>query len=401
MSSLHINPKFNLSSFTTKIYLYKFFDDLVFIYPLYAVMFADSGLNAFQISLLLIVWSSTTLLLEIPSGVLADKFSRKYILLLAQILRIVGYIIWIIIPNFTGFLLGFVFWGIKSALSSGTFEALVYDELKTLAEERRFTDVLGKTRAFSLLAILLASIGASLTIGWGYEFVLLIGVLSLIISCLSMTLIPTVEMTRSTEEKKYLYILKFGVTEVFKNQNVLYVVSFLSLTVALGGALDEFWSLFGRDVGLPNSALGIFIGLISITQAIGSVLAHKFEKFGNQFFHISFIFNGFVLLFASILFNISSLVLLLIFSVIFKVIDTVYEGKLQHSINSNVRATISSVKGFIVEMFVLATYLCFGFISNVYSYQKGFAVFGLLIILIGLTYLLLINLRKVRIRSNE
>jgi hypothetical protein len=44
-------------AFLSKIYSYKFFDDLVLIYPLYAVMFADHGLSAMQIGVLLAVWT--------------------------------------------------------------------------------------------------------------------------------------------------------------------------------------------------------------------------------------------------------------------------------------------------------------------------------------------------------
>ncbi len=119
-----------MRSFLLKIYSYRFFDDLILVYPLYTVMFADKGVTPAQIAVLLSVWSVTSLLLEIPSGVWADRYSRKNILFIGQIIRAVGYFIWLISPNFLGFLVGFLCWGIKSALTSGTLQALIYDELK-------------------------------------------------------------------------------------------------------------------------------------------------------------------------------------------------------------------------------------------------------------------------------
>lgn len=47
-------------------YTFSFFDEFILIYPLYAVMFADKGLSATQISTLFIVWSLTSFLLEVP-----------------------------------------------------------------------------------------------------------------------------------------------------------------------------------------------------------------------------------------------------------------------------------------------------------------------------------------------
>ena len=49
------------------------------ICPFYAVMFVDYGLSGLEVSLLFAVWSwsGTCIALEVPSGALADRFSRK------------------------------------------------------------------------------------------------------------------------------------------------------------------------------------------------------------------------------------------------------------------------------------------------------------------------------------
>lgn len=119
-----------MRSFITKIYLYSFFADLIFIYPVYSVMFVDKGLSPLQISILLMVWAGTSFVLEVPSGVIADKYSRKNILVFSQLVRIIGYMFWVLMPNFLGFLVGFILWGIKSAFTSGTLESFIFDELK-------------------------------------------------------------------------------------------------------------------------------------------------------------------------------------------------------------------------------------------------------------------------------
>lgn len=49
------------------------------ICPFYADMFVDYGLSGLEVSLLFAVWSwsGTCIALEVPSGALADRFSRK------------------------------------------------------------------------------------------------------------------------------------------------------------------------------------------------------------------------------------------------------------------------------------------------------------------------------------
>src|ERR1700684_453103 len=116
--------------FLAAAYAFKFFDSFILIFPLYAVMFVDAGLTPVQISIVLIAWSATAFTLQIPSGVIADRWSRRHILACAQLARAAGFVVWLFYPHFWGFLVGLVLWGVKSAFTSGTFEALLYDELK-------------------------------------------------------------------------------------------------------------------------------------------------------------------------------------------------------------------------------------------------------------------------------
>lgn len=387
-----------MKSFLRKIYIFKFLDDLILIYPLYTVMFADFGMLPWQIATLLAVWAGTSMILEVPSGVWADKYSRRNIIFVGQVIRAIGYVSWLIFPNFYGFLFGFICWGIKSALTSGTFQALVYDELKQSKEEKQFTKVLGTTKTLSFAAILVASVLASPAISLGYSFVLIMSVLAVIISALIIISIPNVNKVESTHETEYFQLLFRGLKTAFKDINLLKLILFLSLAYALGGALDEYWTIFAHGTGLPNAGLGIFLGTMSFTQSIASYFAHKFEKFSNTFFYLLFLTNGCLLLTASYFFVIPSLVLLIIFSFLFTIIHIIFEGRLQEAIPSETRATISSVNGFFVEVGVIIVYFTVGTLAQVSGYRVSFLLYGIVISTIGLIYLFIGN-KKLRSKN--
>jgi MFS family permease len=228
-----------------KIYSFKFFDDFILIYPLYAIMFSENGLSTLQISVLLFVWSFTAFVLEIPSGVWADRYSRKNILIIGQLLRAVGYGLWILYPNFVGFMIGFIFWGVKSALTSGTFEALVYDELKQTSQESMYAKVIGRAESLSLAGIILAGFCASAFSQSGYQFLLSYSIGAVIISGLSIALLPKSKIIKSTLEVKYLAHLKEGLKLIKNNTQVLKILLFASFGLAVGG-VDEFFGLFLR-----------------------------------------------------------------------------------------------------------------------------------------------------------
>ena len=51
--------------------------ELVPYYPLYALLFLDTGLSEAQISVLFALWSITAFVAEVPTGALADRWSRR------------------------------------------------------------------------------------------------------------------------------------------------------------------------------------------------------------------------------------------------------------------------------------------------------------------------------------
>ncbi len=89
---------------------------------------------------------------------------------------------WLLMPNFTGFLIGFLLWGINSAFTSGTQEALVYDELKKCNKSADYTQVNGKITSIYLIGLILGSFAASFLASFGYNLILVLSIVSVLIS---------------------------------------------------------------------------------------------------------------------------------------------------------------------------------------------------------------------------
>ena len=103
--------------------------EVIPIYPLYAVMFLDSGITPLELSYLFVIWATVGLLLEVPSGALAGAFLRKWLIVASGFLKSLGFISWFLWQDFWGYALGLVLRGCGSTLRSGAFEALLYESL--------------------------------------------------------------------------------------------------------------------------------------------------------------------------------------------------------------------------------------------------------------------------------
>ena len=111
-----------------------------FYYPVIGVLFLDLGLTLEQYALLNVIWAIVIIVLEIPSGALADVIGRKRVVVLASALMVAEMAVFAFAPRGTwlfGLLvLNRILSGAAEACASGADEALAYD---SLPEEDRKT----------------------------------------------------------------------------------------------------------------------------------------------------------------------------------------------------------------------------------------------------------------------
>ncbi|HVM98862.1 MAG TPA: MFS transporter [Caulobacteraceae bacterium] len=373
-----------MSRFLATVYAFKFADAFIVIYPLYAVMFVDAGMTAGEVGAALAVWSVTAFVVEIPAGVWADRWSRRAILSLAQAIRLAGYTTWLVWPHFWGFVAGFVLWGVKSGLTSGCFEALVYDELKAAGREADYTRIVGRAEATQFVGILAASAAAAPLAPFGYRTLLIISIAAGAVAAAAPWAFPPAARAAHAGDIDYLGRLRLGLRQTLRTPAILGLVAFVSVVMALAGALDEFWSIFASRAGLSHSAVALFIAAVSAGQAAASFLAHRVRRLATGWFYVLFASGGALLALAAAIFQPAAVLLLVVFSGAFKAIDIVFEGRLQDAVPSETRATIGSVKGFAVEVAVTALYLTFGPLAQLAGYRGAFLATGASIAALGL-----------------
>jgi len=104
-----------------------------FYYPVIGVLFLDLGLTLEQYALLNVVWAVVIIVLEIPSGALADVIGRKRLVVLAAALMVAEMAIFAFAPSgpmlFWLLLLNRILSGAAEACASGADEALAYESL--------------------------------------------------------------------------------------------------------------------------------------------------------------------------------------------------------------------------------------------------------------------------------
>ena len=114
-----------------------------------------------EIFYLSIVWSAATLLFEVPTGYLADRFGRKRTLLLGTVFLALSWAATWFAHGFPAFTVVFVLMSASFSCFSGTEEAFLYDSLQEIGQERDMTKHNGRLQsAHHLFNIFLPAAGA-------------------------------------------------------------------------------------------------------------------------------------------------------------------------------------------------------------------------------------------------
>ena len=147
---------------------FRVFFNARFYYPVFTILFLDFGLSLEQFALLNAAWAASIVMLEVPSGALADTFGRRNLLVVTGMLMVVEIGLLCLVPLgnagllFMVFLINRVLSGAAEAAASGADEALAYDSLKREGQARDWPRVLEKQmRIQSMATIGAMSLGAA------------------------------------------------------------------------------------------------------------------------------------------------------------------------------------------------------------------------------------------------
>jgi MFS transporter, DHA3 family, tetracycline resistance protein len=143
-----------------------------------------AGLSPLQLVLVGTTLELTVLLCEVPTGIVADVYSRRLSIIIGFFIVGLGFLLEGLLPLFWTILLAQLIWGMGYTFTSGSRQAWLSDEIGEGPANQAFIKAnkfsLGGSLAGMLLAILIGSRQINLPIlASGGLFILLAGVLSL------------------------------------------------------------------------------------------------------------------------------------------------------------------------------------------------------------------------------
>jgi MFS family permease len=381
--------KRNLSA----LYLVKIAKWMNLVMPVIVLFYKSNGLTMQDIFLLQSAYSFTLMALEIPTGYFADKVGRKTSILIGSMLGFSGYLVYSFSFGFWQFVITEVILGVSQSLVSGADSALLYDTLIAAKQNDKYIRLEGK----------ITSIG-----NFGEAFAGIIGGLLAVSSlrtpffiqtCVALIALPAALMLKEPPIKSIRK--KPGIKDIV---NIMFNVLHENLKLkwntffsAIIGAATLTMAWFAQPyfglVKLPISMYGVVWALLNLSVGIAALYAWRIEKRFGPLTTITFftliIFLSFLLL--TLVPGYFGLLILFLFYIARGLATPILRNYINIFTTSEVRATVLSIRNFLIRLIFAITGPLWGWITDRYSLQTAIILAGIVygsFALLGLFFLL-------------
>lgn len=336
-----------------RLYLLAFVDEFGPIYAVYTLWFNDNGVTVSQLSAVFLTWAVTTIVLEIPSGAVADRIDRRHVLALAFLLRAAGIAIWLLVPNFAGAMIGAGLFAVHSSLASGAWEAHIHDQLTNRNAVDLYPVVMARIGQLGHLGVALAGVVAIAVLGLGGTFELLgwitVGLHALTIA--GVLNLPDVSHVSATEETNdgavaaWWKTLRAGLAEARSSIDV-FRLALLGAFVEGLFILDEYVPLLARDRDASDATVPMLVLVVWSGLLVGGEFVARRPKVSGRTMGFALVVATAFTAFGLAIEPLWALALGGIGYAALQANWVVIDARLQERVSPANRATVTSVKGF-------------------------------------------------------
>lgn len=367
-------------------------------------------LNPLQLILVGTTLELACFIFEIPTGIVADVYSRKLSIVIGGVLTGVGFILEGSISSFVFVLVAQIVWGLGSTFISGSLEAWIAEEEKNKDLDEIYIKGAQAGQIGAFIGIVLSTVIANFSVRLP---IIVSGVLFIILALFLWLYMPENNFKPSAPGdlntfKKMVYTFKSGL-KIVKSKSIIMIL--LAVTLFYGLSSEGYDRLsnahFLQDTTLPklgNLSSVTWFGIFGILGMILSFIVMHFmaknlknednRKNGKLLLCINILYISSMLIFA-LTKNFSLMLIAYLATNTFRIInEPIFSAWLNGHIDDNSRATVLSINGQMNSLGQILGGPIIGIIATNISVSIGIACTSLLVTPVLVLYIVAMIMDK-------
>lgn len=373
------------------LYLIKLSKWFSLVMPIIVLFYEEQGLGLHEVFILKSVYSVAAVALEIPSGYLADVWGRKRCLLWGSVLFFLGYQLYSFTGAFSAFLCAELLLGAGQTLVNGADSALLYDTAAHYKAEQHYLRYEGQLTMIGNFAEAIAGIFGGLLAAYSLRFPFYGQAIVAFIGIPAALAIREYNHSRAVRNPagEMLRIIRYSLGE---NKVLRYNILFSGIIGAATLTMAWFVQPILMQLQTPTSYYGVIWTVLNLTVGIAALYSDRVEQAlgmrRSNGLILVVIVGGYAAL-ALLPLTYACLAILFLFYIVRGFATPILKGYINQMTFSEMRATVLSIRNFIIRLLFAAIAPFIGWLNDYYSLQVALLISALIIGLPGFLFLVL------------
>ena len=351
------------------------------IYFIIVLYYESKGLSFTEIMLLGSISAVVTFFLEVPSGVIADRYSRKKILMVGNLITTMGLIVIFLSDNYQMIVIAAVFMGVSEALESGADTAFIYDFFKNKNMEHRYKSYISSIYHLGFICSAMAAFVSGSVFKYNNDLPIIITIVLSIASFIAITFAESDEV-KYKAKFELRGILKQEVNQIkdiFSKRDLMKIIFvYIVMTIVISN-LNYLAQIYLKENSIDLKFFGLIFLAFNILASIGAKHSSRFSNIKPARVLGAY---AIILIFLSMDFGIAGVGLMFAARFINGFIWPVLDVTINENIDSQNRATILSYKSLMVQISFIFVDPIIGVLVDLKNVHFTYFVMGIVIFVV-------------------
>jgi MFS transporter/putative zinc finger protein len=342
--------------------------------PVEKLFMTQIGFDAGSVSIMAAAYAAVVPLFEVPSGILADRWSRNWVMVCSSIALVASSLLGALSTNVATYIAAAMILGVYFALNSGTVDSIVYDVvLEETGSSNLYETWIGRVRIVESGAFVMSALAGGVIASWtSPRLTYFVTIPFVAVAIVAFLRFDEPRLHRAAEPVALRSHVALTFRTMIRQREVRQVMLLAAIVGLLSQTVFEFGPLWLVALNAPAALFGPYWAVLVSTLGVGGYLTSKLDLDRRALVIVLAVVGPAAALALSQTRSLAAVIGAQALLALSLAIIGIHAGRLLHDgVPSTFRAGVSSGVGTLSWMLFLPFSLMFGWYAREHGVQQS------------------------------